>query len=138
MDLLQSIQEYVNNLSAEFKEKNGIHSLLFTVAERKTFLSTQKLTYEAKMRIDPVGKVIKFTESLWESSAGLQAGVGFKVETYSTGKVSQREGGILQQSDQFGKKYQYKLDFKAVRIKIEELAKETGYTFQYQISPIGL
>lgn len=138
MDLLQSIQEYAKSIAAELKEKGGIYTLFFIVAERKTFLSTQKLTYEAKMRINPVGKIIKFTESLRESSAGLQAGAGFKVETYSTGKGGQREGGILQQSDQFGKKYVYKVDFKAVRTKIEELANEAGYTFQYQISSIGL
>jgi hypothetical protein len=138
MDLLQSIQEYAKSIPAEFKEKNDIHSLTFTVAERKAFLSTQKLTYEAKMCIDALGKVVKFTESLREASAGMQAGGGFQVETYSTGKGGQRDGNIEQQSNQFGKKYDFKVDFKAVRTKIEGLAREAGYTFQYQISPIGL
>lgn len=138
MDLLQSIQEYANSLHAELKEKSGIQLLTFTVAERKTFLSTQKLTYEAKIRIDTAGKVLKFTESLREASAGMQAGAGFQVETYSTGKGGQREGGIVQQSDQFGKKYEYKVDFKAVRTKIEALAKEAGFSFHYQIGPLGL
>lgn len=138
MDLLQSIQEYANSLHAELKEKNGIYSLAFTVAERKAFLSTQKLTYEAKMRIDTAGKMLKFTESLREASAGIQAGAGFQVETYSTGKGGQREGGIQQQSDQFGKKYEYKVDFRAVRTKIEALAKEADFAFQYQITSLGL
>jgi hypothetical protein len=138
MDLLQSIQEYANSLHAELKEKNGIYSLAFTVAERKAFLSTQKLTYEAKMRIDTAGKMLKFTESLREASAGIQAGAGFQVETYSTGKGGQREGGIQQQSDQFGKKYEYKVDFRAVRTKIEALAKEADFAFQYQITSLDL
>lgn len=137
MDLLRSIQEYAKSLSAELKEKNGLYTLAFTVAERKTFLSTQKLTYEAKMRIDPAEKVVKFSECLREASAGMQMGAGFEVETYSTGKGGQREGSIQQQSDQFCRKYAYKVDFKAVRTKVEELAREAGYSFQYQITAVG-
>lgn len=138
MDLLQSIQVYATSIPAELKEKGGIYTLSFTVAERKTFFSTQKLTYEAKMRIDEAGNVMKFTESLREASAGMQAGAGFQVETYSTGKGSQREGGIQQQSDQFGKRYEYKVDFKEVRTKIKALAIEAGFAFQYQITSLGL
>ncbi len=138
MDLLQSIQEYAKSIPAELKEKGGIYTLSFTVAERKAFLSTQKLTYEAKIRIAEAGKAVKFTESLREASAGMQAGAGFQVETYSTGKGGQREGGIEQQSNQFGKKYEYKVDFKAVRTKIEELARQAGYEFSYLLTSMGL
>lgn len=138
MDLLQSIQDYAKSIPAELKEKGGFYTLSFVVAERKAFLSTQKLTYEAKMHIDSAGKMVKFTESLREASAGMQAGSGFQVETHSTGKGGQREGGIQQQSDQFGKKYEYKVDFKAVRTKIEALAKEAGFAFQYQVTSLGL
>ena len=138
MDLLQSIQEYAKSISAEWKEKGGIYSLSLVVAERKAFLSTQKLTYEAKMRLDATGKVLIFTESLREASAGMQADSGFQVESYSIGKGGQRAGGIQQQSDQFGKKYEYKVDFKMVRTKIEALAKEVGFAFQYQVTSLGL
>lgn len=138
MDLLQTIQEYAKSIPAELKEKGGIYTLSFTVAERKAFLSTQKLTYEAKMRIDSAGKVVKFTDSLREASAGLQVSVGVKAETYSTGKGGQREGSVEQKSNLFGKKYDYKVDFRAVRTRIEALAKEADFTFRYQITSLGL
>ena len=56
MDLLQSIQAYAKSIPADFKEKKGSCDLSFTVAERKAFLSKQKLTYQAKFRIDDPGK----------------------------------------------------------------------------------
>jgi len=138
MELLQAIQTYTKSIPAEVKEKNGIQELSFTVAERKTFLSRQKLTYQAKFRIDEAGKLVKFTEILKEGSAGMQAGAGFQVESYNTfNKSGKREETIEQQSDLFGKKYSYTFDFKTIRNKIEALAKETGYVFEYQITSLG-
>ena len=104
----------------------------------KTFLSKQKLSYEAKFRIDEANKTIKFTEALREDASGMQAGGGFQVETYSTGKSGAREGSIQQQSDQFGKKYSYSFDFKTVRETIESIAQKSGYSFVYQITSLGL
>lgn len=138
MDLLQSIKEYLQNIPADLKEKNGLYVFSFIIAERKTFLSTQKLTYEAKMRIDSANKVVKFTESLKEGASGIQAGSGFQVETYGFGKDRQREGNIEQQSIQFGKKYSYRIDYKAIRSKMEVLAKQAGFDFRYQVTSIGL
>ena len=138
MELLQGIQAYAQSIPAELKEKNGIQELSFTVAERKTFLSRQKLTYQAKFRIDEVNKAVKFTEMLKEGSAGLQAGAGFQVESYNTFKGGKREETIKQQSELFGKKYSYTFDFKTIRNKIEVLAIETGYVFEYQITSLGL
>ena len=138
MDLLKAIQTYAQGIPADFKEKKGSCDLSFTVAERKGFLSKQKLTYQAKFRIDDQGKTVHFAEMLKEASSGMDAGMGFKTESYSTGKGGQQNSVIEQQSEQFGKKYEYQFDFKAVRAQIEKLTKEAGYDFQYQITFKGL
>lgn len=138
MQIISEIQQYAQSISAEIAEKKGLYTLKVTVAERKTFLSKQKLSYEAKFRIDEANKTIKFTEALREDASGMQAGGGFQVETYSTGKSGAREGSIQQQSDQFGKKYSYSFDFKTVRETIESIAQKSGYSFVYQITSLGL
>lgn len=137
MEFITAVQKYTKSLPAELQEKKGVYSLSYVVAERKTFLSKQKLSYEAKFRVDETGKSVKFTEMLREDSAGMQAGGGFQVETYGTAKGGERGGGIEQQSDQFGKKYSFSFDFEAVRSKMEEMAKQAGYDFVYQITSIG-
>lgn len=138
MDLNQAIQTYAKNISANLKEKKGSYDLSVTVAERKTFISKQKLTYQAKFRIDEDEKVVKFTEMLKEASSGMNAGSGFQTTSFRTGKGGQQESVIEQQSTQFGKKYTYSFDFKTIRGKIESLAKEAGYAFQYQITAKGI
>ena len=138
MDLIQSIKAYAKSIPADLKEKKGSCDLSFTVAERKALLSKQKLTYQAKFRIDEAEKIVHFAELLKEASSGMDAGMGFKTESYSTGKGGQQNSVIEQQSQQFGKKYEYQFDFKAVRSRIEAIAKEAGYDFQYQISFKGL
>ena len=142
MGLIQEIRTFSGTIPAELKEKKGVHELRFTVAERKVFLSRQKLEYQARFRIDDEKKLVKFTEMLKESGSGMSAGdsspgFGFKKETYST-KGKQREGSIEEQSNLFGKKYEYKFDFKTIRGKIEELAKSAGYGFDYSVTGMGL
>jgi hypothetical protein len=138
MDLLKSIQAYAQSIPADFREKKGSCDLSFTVAERKGFLSKQKLTYQAKFRIDDQEKIVHFAEMLKEASSGMDAGMGFQTTSYSAGKGGQQNSVIEQQSDQFGKKYDYQFDFKKIRGEVEKLAKEAGYTFQYQITFKGL
>ncbi len=138
MDLLQSIQAYAKSIPADFKEKKGSCDLSFTVAERKAFLSKQKLTYQAKFRIDDREKVVHFAEMLKEASLGMDAGSGFQTTSSSTGKGGQQNSVIEQQSEQFGKKYDYQFDFKSVRGQIENLAKDAGFKFEYQVTFKGL
>ena len=138
MDLLQSIQAYAKTIPADFKEKKGSCDLSFTVAERKAFLSKQKLTYQAKFRVDDKEKTVHFSEMLKEASSGMDAGMGFQTTSFSTGKGGQQNSVIEQQSEQFGKKYDYQFDFKTVRGNIQKLTKESGYGFQYQITFKGL
>jgi len=142
--LIQRLQDYAKTIPADLKEKKGVHTLEFTVAERKVFLSKKKLTYSAKFRIDDDKKALKFTEMLKESSSGMSSGdsdfgpgFGFKKETFKTG-MGPREGVIEQQSELFGKQYSYTFDFKKVRSTIEEAALQEGYAFSYQVTPAGL
>jgi hypothetical protein len=139
MSLMDQIKDYAKSIPAEFKEKKGSGEINFVVAERKAFLSKEKLSYEAKFRVDDAARIVKFTEMLKESSSGMEnAGMNFKTESFKTGKGGQLESVIDQQADQFGKKYQYQFDFKSVRGKVEALAKAAGYDFQYQITAKGL
>jgi hypothetical protein len=145
MSLLSEIQNYARSIPAEIKESKGVFELTATVAERKAFLSSQKLQYLAKFRIHDDEKLIRYFEMLKESGSGMSAGgdfdsspgFGFKTETYKSGGTS-REGSIEQQSNLFNKKYEYRFDFKTVHAKIEELAKAEGYRFDLQLLPKNL
>jgi hypothetical protein len=145
MSLLSEIQNYARAVPAEIKESKGVFELTATIAERKAFLSTQKLQYLAKFRIHDDEKLIRYFEILKESGAGMSggsdydssSGFGFKTESYKTGGTG-REGTIEQQSILFGKKYEYRFDFKTVRTKVEELAKDGGYRFELLLLPKNL
>ncbi len=142
--LLDDIKAIAKGIPAELKEKKGVYTLEFTVAERKVLLSKKKLTYSAKFRLDDANKEFRFTEMLKEASSGMSSGdsdfgpgFGFKKETYKTGG-GPREGSIEEQSVMFGQQYSYSFDFKKVRTALESAAAKAGYTFKYQITPIGL
>jgi len=142
--LIDQIKEFVAGLPATLKEKRGVYSVKFIVAERRVFLSKKKLTYSAKFRVDEDKKELRFTELLKESGSGISGGdseigpgFGFKKESYKTG-TGARGGSIKEQSELFGAQYSYTFDFSQVRASIERLAVEAGYTFKYQITPLGL
>ncbi|MBN1857412.1 MAG: ribonucleoside-triphosphate reductase [Dehalococcoidia bacterium] len=142
--LADDLKDYAKSIPADLKEKKGVYTLEFTVAERKVFLSKKKLTYSAKFRIDDAKKEVRFTEMLKEASSGMSSGdsdfgpgFGFKKETYKTG-TGPREGVIEQQSELFGKQYTYTFDFKTVRTAIEAAATAAGYALKYQMTPVGL
>lgn len=147
--MLDQIQAYAGRLGATLTDKKGVWTLSKTIAERKAFLSTKKLTYTARFRIDAAATTITFTEMLAEKSSGLTAGggfdgdlggspgFGFKKEVYKSGGGG-REGTIEEQSRLFGKEYRYAFDYSEVRKTFEDLARTSGYRFNYQITPIGL
>lgn len=150
MSLTDSIDSYSNEMGGSLSEKKGIHTLEILIAERKAFLSKKKLRYIAKFRINEDSKELKFTEMLAESGSGLSSGgsdfdggmgmstgFGFKTEKYNTMNGG-REGSIQEQSNLFGKDYSYNFDYKEIRTRFESLAKSEGYSFKYQITPIGL
>jgi cobyric acid synthase len=145
MDLLEKIKKSIASLPAKLKENKGIFTVEKIIAQRKAFLTSQKLVYIAKFRIVDDKKELKFTEMLKETGFGLSMGsisetspgFGFKTESYNTLGVA-REGTIQEQSNLFGKKYSYTFDFEEFRKELENLAKEAGLTFKYQITSIGL
>jgi hypothetical protein len=137
--LIDDIRKITDKIPAELKEKKGLFSFEFTIAERKAFLSTKKLTYLAKFRFDDVKKELLFSEMLKESGSGLSSGngdfgpgFGFKAETYKTG-AGGREGNIKEQSDLFGKQYSYTFDFSKIRQQFEAETVRAGYAFKYQV-----
>ncbi|MDO8507969.1 MAG: ribonucleoside-triphosphate reductase [bacterium] len=142
---MEEVKKYADSISAELSEKKGVWTLTKVVAERKAFLSKKKLEYIAKFRFDDENKEIRFTEMLKESGSGISSGdmddmspgFGFKAGTYKTG-MGGREGSIKEQSNLFGKDYSYEFKFEEIRAKIEEIAKNKGYDFKYQITSKGL
>lgn len=144
--MFDKIKQALTQYNGEWKEeKSGLLSFSSVIAERKAFLSTKKLTYQAKMRIDEASRSIKFSEMLIERGSGLSSGgdfdgemssgFGFKAESYNTLKTS-RSGTIQERSDLFGKKFEYKFNYQEIRQKIEFIATESGYSFEYQVLPV--
>jgi hypothetical protein len=143
--MIEKIKKALVNRNGEWKEKKGVWEFTAIIAERKAFLSTKKLTYCAKMRIDVDAKIVKFSEILSEAGSGFSSGggfdndvsggFGFKTESYNTINKA-REGNIDEQSNLFGKKFEYKFDYKEIRSKVEEVVRSADYKFEYQILPV--
>jgi hypothetical protein len=136
-ELKKELMEFGKNYPNGFIEKRGnIFLTDFTVAERKAFLRTDRLTYSARLKIDETKKQVIFFEILKESGAGISSGgmddygsgFGFKVEKTRIGPGG-REGSIEQQSELFGKKYNYSFKFEKVRQEIKVLAEKHGFIF---------
>ena len=109
------------------------------IAERKTFLSTKKLEYSVKVKIDEAQKTVTFTDMLKESGSGLStgdndmsSGFGFSATTYSSG-LGGRSGTIEEQSVLFGKKYSFSFDYGETRKMLEGLCQKEGFSFNYSI-----
>jgi len=120
-------------------EKYGI-SFKKIIAERKVFLSTKKLEYSGKIKVDEQKKEVVFSDMLKESGSGLSmgsdsnmsSGFGFTATTYSSG-MKGRSGTIEEQSKLFGKKYTYSFNYGEVRAIVEDICKKEGYKFSYSI-----
>lgn len=146
MSVADELKNIASRIPAKISEKKGIYEFEVLVAERKAFLSKQKLVYLAKFRVDEANKEVRFTEMLKESGAGVSSGgidsdmgpgFGFKKESYNTMSGS-RTGSIEEQSNLFGKKYQYNFDFGAIRKEFESKTKQHGYKFTYKVTGVGL
>ena len=144
MSITDELKNIVSGIPAKINEKKGVYEFEVQLAERKAFLTKQKLIYSAKFRVDEQAKEVRFTEMLKESGAGVSTGsddmspgFGIKKETYNTFSGA-RSGTIEEQSNLFGKKYEYKFDYGAIRKKFESKAKEHGYKFTYKITGFNL
>ena len=139
-NIAQRIREKLKNIPEEFKDMKEAYCLDTVIAERKAFLSKQRLSYIARFKVDETAKEVTFTERLKESRSGLGAGdpddtgpgLSFKKNTVSSG-VDGLEGIVDQQSTLFGKKYDYSFDYKLVRSTVREVATSEGYSFTYKI-----
>lgn len=139
MDLMHELKTYLQGTGGQVKEKKGRLELNLSVAERKTFLSKQKLAYSARLRMDEKKKTVQFFEMLKESSSGMSSpGMSVSTEKFKVGKDGQQESVFQQQADFFGKSYDYTFDFNTIRPEIEKLTQAAGFDFQYQITPKGI
>ncbi len=127
-----------NNYPQKFREGWGnILTLDFVVAQRKTFLRTDKLTYHCRLKIDDNNKKVTLFEILKESGAGLGAGdydefgsgFGFRAEKTSI-KGRERKSTIEKQSGFFGKKYDYRFEFGKIREDIKVVVEKYGYSLE--------
>jgi hypothetical protein len=138
MDIVQKFKEELSEY--ELKEKGNTLSFKKVVAERKAFLSKKKLEYSGTIKVDLEEKSVVFSDMLKESGSGLStggdsgmsSGFGFSATTYSSG-LKGRSGSIKEQSELFGKKYDYSFNYEEVREKIEGICKKEGYSFKYSI-----
>jgi len=137
--LKKAIMDLSKNYPSAFREaRNNMLSLEFVIAERKAFLSRQKLTYRCSLKIYDEDKVIRFFEILKESGSGMSVGssdddfgpgFGFKVEKTKIG-LQGREGSIKEQSDFFRQKYEYNFNYEKIRNEIQTTADNFGYKLQ--------
>lgn len=137
--LISDLKKIIESNLGSVKEYNGKYIIEIVIAERKTFLSSKKLSYNAKFQIDEAKKELIFSEMLKESGIGLGSsdtdstpGYGFKTSEYSSGFKGRNET-IEEQSNLFGKKYTYKIDLGSIRKAFGKKASELGYTFKYSI-----
>ena len=145
--MIEEIKKALENYNGSWKDKKDVLEFSTTIAERKAFLSTKKLTYQARVKVDDNTKQVNFSEMLIEAGSGLSSGggfdgdtgmspgFGFKTESYNT-MSGAREGNIAEQSNLFGKKFEYSFDYKEIRAKIQEISESAGYEFKYQILPV--
>ncbi len=142
----ENIRRVLEPYGGEWKEKKGVWEWSVVIAERKAFLSKKKLTYSARMRFDDALKSIVLSEMLVESGSGLSSGggglddgmssgFGFRTESYNT-TGGARAGHIAEQSNLFGKTYQYSFDWQEIRTRVEAVANANGYRFDYQMLPV--
>lgn len=139
-NILQMVKSSIQDIPGEFQDKKEVFCLDCVIAERKTFLSKQKLSYIARFRVDDSSKEITFTEMLKEEKSGLGAGgtddispgFSFRKSSSSSGPGG-LEGVVDQQSSLFGKKYNFAFDYKKVRAAVKEAAEREDYSFIYKI-----
>ncbi len=137
--ILQRVRERLPDGIGEFQSKKEVFSLECVIAERKAFLSRQKLLYTARFRVDEDTREVRFTEMLTERKSGLGAGgsdlgpgVGSKKSSFAAG-TGGLEGVVDERSSLFGQKYDYTFDYKQVRSAVKEAAEAENYAFNYKI-----
>lgn len=137
MSFHEEVQKLTRSLSGKLEEKKGVYTLTLPIAERKALLRKDCLEYTVRFRIDENTRVLHFSEMLKERGSGISSGegvtgFGFKKEVTRT-TSGPRSGTIEEQSNSFGAKYQYQLDYETIRKAFEDIAQKFGYRFEYHI-----
>lgn len=142
--LLEEIKKYLDSFDGSLvEEKSGLWVFSYKVASRDTAINKTSVSFMAKFRILDDQKLVRYTEIIKEVSSGLGVGgdlpmgVGTKSETYRVGAEG-REGTVTERSTLAGKSLEYKLDYKAVRQSIKDIAEKNGYKYKYKILPFGI
>ncbi|MEA3507693.1 MAG: ribonucleoside-triphosphate reductase [Synergistota bacterium] len=138
--VLKAVETALSDIPGTFVDKKGVFCMNAVIAERKAFLSKQKLSYTARFRVDESAGEVTFTEKLSETKAGLGAGgmddfgpgAGFRKSKFASGPGG-LEGVIDQQSNLFGKKFDFSFNYKRVRETVKQAAEQNGYAFTYKI-----
>ena len=139
--IIESVKQALAGREGKWSEKKGLWEFSAVIAERKAFLSTKKLTYSLKMRLDEGTKTVRLSEMLTEAGSGLSSGgdldsgFGFKKESFNTFGGA-RMGTIEEQSRLFGKDFTYKFDYQEIQNQIKEITEAAGYAFEYQVLPM--
>lgn len=114
------------------EQKDGTLTLDFVAAERKTTLSSRKVSYHCRLFIDEADKTVMFFEILREKGSGISGdpdtGWGFKKEKYRT-TGTERSGSIIESSQWLGKGFNLSFDYGAVRDAVRREAESRGYAF---------
>lgn len=142
--VIDEIKKALQSYDGKWNEKKGLWTFSATIAERKAFLSTKKLTYSCNIRVYEADGKVLFSEVLSEASSGLSSGgmddgistgFGFKTETYNTMKGT-RQGNIEEQSQLFAKDFTYRFNYGEFRSKVKEAVESSGFHLEYQILPV--
>ena len=139
--LIDDIKKSTFKYDGKWTEKKGVHEFSTIIAERKAFLSTKKLTYTFRIRIDDTDKLIKFSETLVEAGSGLSSGgdmdsgFGFSSSSYNTFGGNRKET-IEEKSKLFGKDFSYRFNYGEISSIVKSIAESAHYKFDYQILPV--
>lgn len=146
MDIAQQIRSHLASLpGAKVSGKGQGGEMKITIAEQKSFLSKKSVEYSARFKVLEDERTVAFFEMLKESGSGMSGGDssdfgggwGVSKETYKTG-TGGREGGIEVQGSLLGKKYSFTFDYGRLRSQIQTMAEQSGYRFDYRLTPKGL
>lgn len=142
--MLEEIKKYLDSFGGSLvEEKSGLWVFNYQVASRDTAINKTSVSFTAKFRVLDDQKLVRYTEIVKEASSGLGVGgdlpmgVGSKTESYKVGAKG-REGTVSEKSALGGKSLEYRLDYKAVRQFIKDIAEKNGYKFKYKILPFGI
>jgi hypothetical protein len=146
VSVADEIRAYLSHdVGAKVGGKGQSGDATLVIAEQKSLLSKKRVEYSARFKVQDDERVVRFFEMLKESGSGMSGadigdvggGWGFSKEKYKTG-AGGREGTIEAQGSLLGSKYSFTFDYTAIRTAIQAIAQQSGYRFEYQLTPKGL